>query len=75
MKNHEGSPTTTDLPGRDLITVPEASRLLAMHKDTAYRMARNGTFPGGAAVLLGTRRWRVSVPKLERYLHGEQKAS
>jgi excisionase family DNA binding protein len=55
----------------DLITVPAAARRLGLHQDTAYRMARNGSFPGDAAIRLGTRRWRVSVPKLERYIHGE----
>lgn len=65
----------TALAERDLITIPEAARRLGTHKDTAYRLAREGRFPGDAAVLLGTRRWRVSLPKLNRFLHGEQQVA
>lgn len=52
----------------DLMTVPEAARRLGIHPDTAYRLARTGQLPG--ALQVGTR-WRVSVPRLERALHGD----
>lgn len=51
----------------DLISVPEASRRLGLHPDSGYRLARAGKFPG--AVQVGSR--YVSVPRLERHLHGE----
>jgi excisionase family DNA binding protein len=56
----------------DLITVPEAAARLGMHPDTLYRLCRSGQFP--PAVQIGSR-WKVSVPRLERYLHGEPVAS
>jgi excisionase family DNA binding protein len=52
----------------DLITVPEAARLIRLHADTLYRLCRTGQFD--PAIQIGTR-WRVSVPRLERYLHGD----
>lgn len=52
---------------RDLITVPEAARRIGMHPDTLYRLCRAGQFP--PAIKIGSR-WKVSVPRLERYLHG-----
>lgn len=52
---------------QDLITVPAAARRLGIHADTLYRLARTGKFP--PALQIGAR-WRVSVPRLERYLHG-----
>ncbi len=52
----------------DLISVPEAARRIGLHADTLYRLCRTGHFP--PALQIGTR-WRVSVPRLERYLHGE----
>jgi excisionase family DNA binding protein len=51
----------------DLISVPEAARRIGMHVDTLYRLARTDQFP--PAIQIG-RQWRVSVPRLERYLHG-----
>jgi hypothetical protein len=39
-----------------------------MHRDTLYRLARAGQFP--PALQIGSR-WLVSVPRLERFLHGE----
>lgn len=51
----------------DLISVPEAARHIGLHADTLYRLCRTGQFP--PALQIGTR-WRVSVPRLERYLHG-----
>ena len=55
-------------PAVDLITVPEAARRIGMHADTLYRLARCGDFT--PAIQIGSR-WRVSVPRLERYLHGD----
>ena len=52
----------------DLISIPEAARRLGMHPDTLYRLARTGQFP--PAVQIGSR-WKCSVPRLQRHLHGE----
>jgi excisionase family DNA binding protein len=52
----------------DLITVPEAAQLIGLHADTLYRLCRTGQFD--PAIQIGAR-WRVSVPRLERYLHGD----
>jgi excisionase family DNA binding protein len=54
--------------GIDLISVPHAARLIGIHADTLYRLCRSGRF--SPAVQIGAR-WRVSVPRLERYLHGD----
>lgn len=59
----------TDLPP-DLETLPEAAVRLGISAKTAQRLAAAGKFPGGAAIKVG-KNWRVSVPKLERHLHGE----
>jgi excisionase family DNA binding protein len=56
------------LAGADLISVPEAARLIGLHVDTLYRLCRTGQFP--PAIQIGSR-WRVSVPRLEQYLHGD----
>jgi len=53
--------------GADPISVPEAARRIGLHADTLYRLCRTGRF--SPAIQIGSR-WRVSVPKLERYLHG-----
>ena len=50
----------------DLISVPEAARQLGLHPDTLYRLCRTGQFP--PAVQIGAR-WRVSWPRLQRFLH------
>jgi predicted DNA-binding transcriptional regulator AlpA len=52
----------------DLISIPEAARRIGSHPDTLYNLARLGEFP--PAVRIG-HRWKVSVPRLERFLHGE----
>jgi hypothetical protein len=54
----------------DLITLPASAVRLGISEKTAQRLARAGKFPGGAAIQIG-RQWRVSVVKLERFLHGE----
>ena len=51
----------------DLISIPDAAHRLGLHPDTLYRLCRTGQFP--PAIQIGAR-WRVSVPKLERFLHG-----
>lgn len=51
----------------DLITIPVAARRIKTHPDTLYRLARSGQFP--PALQIGSR-WWVSVPRLQRYLHG-----
>jgi excisionase family DNA binding protein len=55
----------------DLISIAEAARRLGFHRDTLYRLARTGQFP--PAVRLGSR-WLVSVPRLDRFLHGDDGA-
>ena len=52
----------------DLITVPEAAKMIGLHTDTLYRLCRTGQFD--PAIQIGAR-WRVSVPRLEHYLHGD----
>ena len=56
------------LAAADLISVPAAAIRLGLHADTLYRLCRTGRFP--PAIQIGAR-WRVSLPKLERYLHGD----
>jgi len=51
----------------DLISIPDAADRIGLHADTLYRLCRTGQFP--PAIQIGSR-WRVSVPRLERYLHG-----
>jgi excisionase family DNA binding protein len=52
----------------DLISISDAAELVGVHKDTLFRLARTGNFE--PAIRVG-RQWRVSVPRLERFLHGE----
>jgi len=52
----------------DLISIPEAARRVGVHSDTLYRLCRTGRFP--PAIQIGSR-WRVSVPRLERFLHAD----
>ncbi len=52
----------------DLLTIPQAARRLGISPDTLYRWCRAGTFE--PAIRLGSH-YRVSVPRLDRYLHGE----
>jgi excisionase family DNA binding protein len=56
------------LAAADLISIPETAGRVGLHVDTLYRLCRAGQFP--PAIQIGAR-WRVSVPKLERYLHGD----
>ncbi len=62
------SATTLEEMAPDLLTIPEAARRLGMHRDSLYRLARAGKF---ATALQVGESWRVSVPRLERYLHGD----
>ncbi len=57
-----------DMSAPDLLTVPEAAHRLRREPDSLYRLIRAGKF--GPAVKVGGR-WLVSVPKLEKLLHGE----
>ena len=52
----------------DLISIPDAAGRIGLHADTLDRLCRTGQFP--PAIQIGSR-WRVSVPRLERYLHGD----
>ena len=56
------------LAAADLISIPDAASRIGLHADTLYRLCRTGQFP--PAIQIGSR-WRVSVPRLERYLHGD----
>jgi excisionase family DNA binding protein len=56
----------------DLISIPETARRIGLHADTLYRLCRTGQF--SPAIQIGAR-WRVSVPRLQRYLHGEAASS
>lgn len=56
----------------DLLTIPQAAARIGIHRDTLYRLAATGQFP--PAVRIGAR-WLVSVPRLERFLHGEESVS
>ena len=56
----------------DLISVPDTARRIGLHADTLYRLCRTGQF--SPAIHIGGR-WRVSVPRLERYLHGDDSNS
>jgi len=56
----------------DLLSFPETARRIGVHADTLYRLCRTGQFP--PAIQIG-RGWRVSVPRLDRYLHGNETAS
>lgn len=69
MTAPEGS-RVVDVAASDLMTVPEAARHIGIHADTLYRLCRNGQFP--PAVAIG-RSWRISVPRLRRYLHDEER--
>lgn len=53
-----------------LVPIPRAVPELGISAKTGYRLARTGKFPGDAAIKVG-RSWRVSLPRLRRYLHGE----
>ena len=53
----------------DLLTVPQAAARLGISLATAYRLASSGRLPG--AIKIGSH-YRVSVVRLERFLHGEQ---
>ena len=53
----------------DLLSIPETARRIGVHADTLYRLCRTGQFP--PAIQIG-RGWRVSVPRLVRYLHGNE---
>jgi predicted DNA-binding transcriptional regulator AlpA len=57
----------TTLPP-DLISVPEAAKRIGRSADSIYSLCRKGDFP--PAVRIGGK-WVVSVPRLERWLHGE----
>jgi len=52
----------------DLISIRHAAERLGLHPDTLYRLDRTGRFP--PAVQIGAK-WVVSVPRLERFLHGQ----
>lgn len=61
------TPEHDRLAAADLISIPDAAGRIGLHPDTLYRLCRTGQFP--PAIQIGSR-WRVSVPRLERYLHG-----
>ena len=65
------TPEDDRLAAADLISIPDAAGRIGLHADTLYRLCRTGKFP--PAIQIGSR-WRVSVPRLERYLHGDIEA-
>lgn len=52
----------------DLISIPIAAIRIGLSAETVYRLARAGKFE--PAIRVGAR-WLVSVPRLERFLHGD----
>lgn len=62
----------TSLVPDDLISVPTAAKRVGVHPESLYRLIRHGDFP--PAVKIGSR-IRISVPRLERYLHGDEARS
>jgi excisionase family DNA binding protein len=56
-----------DLPP-DLLNVPAAARRMGLNAETLYRLIRSGRFE--PAVRVGNS-IRISVPRLESYLHGD----
>lgn len=57
----------TELPP-DLISIPQAALRIGRSSDSIYSLCRKGEFP--PAIRIGGK-WVVSVPRLERWLHGE----
>ncbi len=55
-------------PPDDLLKVPEAARRLGINPETLYRLIKAGKFP--PAIRIGAS-IRVSVPRLEQFLHGD----
>ena len=58
--------------GVDLISIPVAASRIGLSAETVYRLARAGQFE--PAIRVGAR-WLVSVPRLERFLHGDTKVA
>jgi predicted DNA-binding transcriptional regulator AlpA len=55
-------------PPADLVPVSDAARRIGVCPETLYRLIRADEFP--PAVHLG-RAIRVSIPRMERWLHGD----
>jgi excisionase family DNA binding protein len=73
QRQEHGAASTALTDGSvDLLSIPETARRIGVHADTLYRLCRTGQFP--PAIQIG-RGWRVSVPRLNRYLHGDETAS
>jgi predicted DNA-binding transcriptional regulator AlpA len=62
----------TSVPVDDIISIPEAARRIGVCAESLYRLSRAGKFP--PAIRIGSR-VIVSVPKLERFLHGDASLS
>jgi excisionase family DNA binding protein len=56
----------------DIISIPKAAKRIGLSAETIYRLARSGRFE--PAVRVGAR-WLVSVPRLEKFLHGDGTAA
>jgi predicted DNA-binding transcriptional regulator AlpA len=52
----------------DLVTVPEAAKRVGVCTESLYRLIRADSFP--PAIHIG-KSVRVSVPRLEHFLHGD----
>lgn len=57
-----------------VLTLAEAAERLRIPRRSAAHLARCGRFPGDAARKVG-RRWIVSAPRLEQFLHADKEAS
>lgn len=57
----------TALP-EDVKPIKWAAERLGIGESTAYRLAQIGELPG--AFRVGSRLWRISVPRFEREVHG-----
>lgn len=56
----------------DVMSITECSRRLGISASTGYRLAEAGKLPG--AFQIG-QSWRVSVPRFERVIHGDEPTS
>lgn len=72
MAGVEGRPVTAEIdPDPNVLTIPQAARLMGVCDDTLRAQLRDDPeFYGRVAVTVG-RQIRVSRLRLERYLHGE----
>jgi len=56
--------------GKEVISVPEACRLLGVHRNTLYKLIHNGELP--AFKMMAGGRWRFRRGELEQWLEDRQ---